>query len=483
VIVQVGGDLNFRPDAAPDIVRTLLEQFTQQVPSPRHREALESCSLVRVTTEALLAEAMALDDAHDYFEWLRGLSFIEAGPLGLFPHDLAREALDADLRWRNPDRYAELHSRVRKYYNRRLQETRGLEQQRILFDDVYLHRHNPMVKPFLEWGEVGSVFGEAMNSGDLPFVLKMVRQHEGPSSAKLAEYWLSRQPHSVTVYRDAQKEPAGFLMTLNLRFADANDFATDPAAKAAWNYALRYAPPRPNEDVLFFRFWMEREAYQGVSATQSVMFLNAVQCYFGFPNLAWSFFPCAEPDFWLPAFHYMDINRSPEADFKIGERRYGVFAHDWRAVPVPAWLELLGQRELNTNLKPEDLESARPAPLVVLSEPEFKDSVRDALRDFTRPSSLQHSPLLRSRLLRERASEASATALQKLLQEAANQLKANPKDEKSYRAVLRTYLEPAATQELAAELLDLPFSTYRRHLSSGVEKIIDILWQREVYGA
>jgi hypothetical protein len=121
--------------------------------------------------------------------------------------------------------------------------------------------------------------------------------------------------------------------------------------------------------------------------------------------------------------------------------------------------------------------------LVVLSEPEFKDSVRDALRDFTRPSSLQHSPLLRSRLLRERASEASATALQKLLQEAANQLKANPKDEKSYRAVLRTYLEPAATQELAAELLDLPFSTYRRHLTSGVEKIIDILWQREVYGA
>jgi hypothetical protein len=178
----------------------------------------------------------------------------------------------------------------------------------------------------------------------------------------------------------------------------------------------------------------------------------------------------------------MDINRSPEADFKMGDKRYGVFAHDWRAVPVAAWLELLGQRELNTNLKPEDLEAARPAPLVVLSEPEFKDSVRDALRDFTRLSALQHSPLLRSRLLREHA-EASATALQRLLQEAANQLKANPKDEKTYRAVLRTYLEPAATQELAAELLDLPFSTYRRHLTSGVEKIIDSLWQREVHGA
>ena len=34
----------------------------------------------------------------ELFEWLRNLSFIESGPLGLFPHDLAREALVADLR-------------------------------------------------------------------------------------------------------------------------------------------------------------------------------------------------------------------------------------------------------------------------------------------------------------------------------------------------------------------------------------------------
>ena len=47
----------------------------------------------------------------------------------------------------------------------------------------------------------------------------------------------------------------------------------------------------------------------------------------------------------------------------------------------------------------------------------------------------------------------------------------------------RTYLRPAPTQEAAAELLGLPFSTYRRHLSQGVGRIVAWLWDRELYGA
>jgi hypothetical protein len=43
-------------------------------------------------------------------------------------------------------------------------------------------------------------------------------------------------------------------------------------------------------------------------------------------------------------------------------------------------------------------------------------------------------------------------------------------------------VRPAATQEAAAELLGLPFSTYRGHLTRGVERVCDRLWQRELYG-
>ena len=30
-------------------------------------------------------------------------------------------------------------------------------------------------------------------------------------------------------------------------------------------------------------------------------------------------------------------------------------------------------------------------------------------------------------------------------------------------------------------MLGLPFSTYRRHLTRGVERVVDWLWQRELY--
>ncbi|MFI9769625.1 hypothetical protein ACIHJG_22540 [Streptomyces sp. NPDC052415] len=54
--------------------------------------------------------------------------------------------------------------------------------------------------------------------------------------------------------------------------------------------------------------------------------------------------------------------------------------------------------------------------------------------------------------------------------------------EKRHRALVTTYLKGAPTQEAAAERLDLPFSTYRRHLTSGVERVAELLWQHELSG-
>jgi hypothetical protein len=67
-----------------------------------------------------------------------------------------------------------------------------------------------------------------------------------------------------------------------------------------------------------------------------------------------------------------------------------------------------------------------------------------------------------------------------LLNETAAQLQKSPKQVKLYRALQHTYFEPAPTQEQAAELLDLPFSTYRRHLRAGLDAVAQQLWQQEM---
>ncbi len=316
--------LLFEPDTAPDVVQALLEQFVQDTPTADHRLALEACALVRYMTEGLLAQMVNMPDAHSLFDWLRRFSFIDSGRLGLFPHDLVREALAADLRWRYPDRYIDLHARARTYYIERLYQTSGANQRRILTDFIFLHRDNAVVRPIYAWQDNGDIWTDKLQVADISILLEIVRQHEGEVFAQLAAAWFERQPQATLVMRDRQRQPLGLLTSLALHEASRDQIAADPATRAAWAYLQRYAPIRAGEIVTYFRFWLDKNAYQAVSPMQSRIFINCVQHYLTTPNLAYTLFACAEPDFWAGVFGYADLARLPETDFKVGERTYGV---------------------------------------------------------------------------------------------------------------------------------------------------------------
>ena len=484
------GKVGFTPEESPDVVKTLLERFIQQVPGPAHRAALEACALARVMTESLLDEMLDMratgtgpsNGARELFDWLRGLSFIQVSAEGLFPHDLAREALVADLHWRNPDWYGELHQRARAYYTANIEKSSGMAQQRALLDLVYLHRENPVIRSFFEFQ--GGILPESMQPEDQAVILEMVSASEGEESARLAAHWLQRQPQGVTVWRAADGHLAGFLITVALHQTDESDRATDPAVQAARDYLDRHVPLRPGEASLHFRFWMAEETYQSVSSVQSLIFLAVVKYYLTTPRLAFTFFSCASPDFWAPMLGYANLVRLPEANFRVGERHFGVYGHDWRVESPARWLSILADKEVGI---PVENKSVPAEPMLVLSAAEFSGAIRQALQDFARPNLLASNPLLRSRLIVERERvhlDAKpvdrAETLRALLKEAASKLQSNPRDEKLYRALDHTYFHPAPTQEIAAEQLDLPFSTYRRHLTAGIQRLTEMLWQQEI---
>jgi hypothetical protein len=180
---------------------------------------------------------------------------------------------------------------------------------------------------------------------------------------------------------------------------------------------------------------------------------------------------------------YADFARLPETDFEIGGKRYGVYGHDWRATPLMAWLDLMGDRELSQR---EDYASApKASATVVLSESDFATAVNAALRAFTRPESLRNNPLLNSRLVIEQcgakadAGKRTETLLS-LIQKTAASLQASPRETKFYRVLHRTYFNPAESQELAADALHLSFSTYRRYLKFAVMRVTEILWDKEI---
>lgn len=481
-------DFDFTDGSNTDIIKTLLERFIENVASPAHRVALEASALVRAMTEPLLAKMLGTADAHELFDWLRTLSFIDIEPRGLFPHDLARQVLTADLRWRNREWYKELHNRARSYYATQLQETHGEEQQACLIDYIYLHRDNAVVRPFFEQLQTkgqGSANSVPITAAGPEFeeIVALVRKFEGDESAAFAKHWCEHQPESVQVFYDAKGALSGFMFVLALEKASEEARAADPATAAAWEHLKQNAPLRKGERFTFFRFWMAADTYQMISPVQSLIAVSAIRHYLTTPSLAFSIFPVAEPDFWMMLFTYADLHHEPALDFTIGERTYGAFVHDWRVVSAPAWLDLLAERE--TARSPQSIQPPKvTTPLVVLNREDFETAVRDALNDFTRPDLLAQNLLLRSRIVREGAEEdnqqAAVKKLLTVIQQAADSLNHNPKEQKFYRALYHTYFQPAPTQETAAEILDVPYSTFRRHLKRGIDQLTDILWQQEI---
>lgn len=469
----------FHPRQATDVVRALLERFVDIVPSRLHWQALAICAHARVTTEALLVEILGPAEASGLFTWLRDLPFVEEGPDGIFPHDLAREVLDADLRWRDPPTYRDLHARVRDSIVRRIPAGPGLTQQSAYFDCMYLVRHSPHSRPFYDWTNFGQLYAEVAAPEDHTSILEMVRRHEGEESARVAAYWLVRQPQAFIAFRGSGERVAGFAGILLLDQIDAADTRADPAISAAWAFAARHSPLRPGERIIHHRFFVGREHYQD-HATHNMVAMVATMLWLTTPRLAWCFAAVADPEHWRPMFEGIRFPRMAEADFVVGGRHYGTFVHDWRTDPPLTWLETktgLGAPAESVN---DRVTEQRGEPLVVLSEPDFEAAVRHALRDYHRPE-LASSPLLLSRLAYEHADgRPTASTLQTLLRGALEELRGHPKEEKLYRVLTCTYFDPAPTQELAAEQLGLPFNTYRYQLAAAIRRMSGILWQREI---
>ncbi|HEU5471003.1 MAG TPA: ATP-binding protein [Actinophytocola sp.] len=466
VLRQRGLDPELGVAEAPDVVQALMVRFAEGLPDQLHRHALQVCAEARTTSEAVLRAGLDRDDVHDLFEWLRGLSFVASGPHGIFPHTLARDVLVADLSWRDPEVRDRLHGRVRAHATARMRMATGRERQPAILDFLFTEYSQPKFRSYWkQWDTTGRVFGAPATPADRAAILDLVHHNEGPESAAIAARWFDRQPAAFTVYR-GQHGVLGFLCWLSLHEAAAADIEADPGTRAAWRIS---GPSESGEDILMLRFLMDRDAYQGSSKLFNVGPVVHVLHVLDRPRLRWDFLAVADPQFWTPLWTYIGYDRTPEADFTVGGRHYAVFARDWwTAASVPAkWSEILSCR------------SNRPAHSGAgLPRPEYERAARQALRDLCRPDLLAGNPLVDCRLVRERGGDAT-DALADLVRQAVDTLRQHPRDAKLHRALDRTYLRPAATQELAAELLGLPFSTYRRHLTQGVARVVSLLWEGE----
>jgi hypothetical protein len=463
----------FDPLGAPDVVRHLSALFLDSVPDTAQRDALDACAVARVTREPLLVELFGKEAGQAAFEWLRGRSFVQSGPLGLFPHDLVREVVLADARWRDEAALGKLSRRVYSVLQGQIAVTSGRERQRLQMDALYVTRFRPTNASFFDWAALDEVRVEPAEAEDEEWVLGLVARHEGPASAELARAWWRAQRAAFQVLRGPVDNRFGLLALLDVGEA-VPSVPDDPAIAAARAFVESHGPVGPGESVVYLRWWMHAEAYQAVTAAINLTAMHVISHCLARPGLAWNFVAMADPSFWAAHFDGVNFARVEEADFEVGGRRHGVFAHEWRIDPPGDWM--MGVR----TPMPFAARADRPDAAASLGVAEFNDAVRQALRDYTRPEALANGALRGSRLLRALPdAPARAAAVRALLRSAVDELRAHPRDLKLHRAIWHTYIEPLPTQELAAERLGLPFSTYRHHLARGIERVARSLWHRE----
>ncbi|MEV4021151.1 ATP-binding protein [Nonomuraea angiospora] len=462
-----------------DVVATLLDQLVGELPSAAHRHALEICAHAYMTTEELLRAALP-QDASRLFGWLRRLPFVESSRLGLFPHDVVREVLEADLRWRDPEGYAAMHDRIHAHLAERVRTASDADVLGAVAALLYLHRDNEAPADFHRCRDEGEFQEEVLCEEDVGTLVRVATAAEGAASAACAAFWAERRPEAFWLYRRTETgEVVAFTAWLRLTELDEEELTADPIVAAAWAHARATTPLRAGEHLAVSRLWVLPSHCENSPVMEMIQWRMIGNCLRA-KQMAWSYIATRRPNQeWvkrLRRYGMRDICEQPQ----LGDDAYTLFAHDWRAVPAHDWLQQMNQLLVTGP-------NAAPAQLAVLSHTDFAEAIRSALRQLSRPGMLATSPLTRTRLITERArqhpaGQDPATTLGDLLRQTIDDLRHDPRSAKLHRALSVTFLHGTLTQELAAERLDLPFTTYRRHLTAGIERICADLWHRELYG-
>ncbi|MDT7776683.1 MAG: hypothetical protein QOC67_5607 [Pseudonocardiales bacterium] len=318
-----------------DVIETMLAELVGTVPSPKHRLALQVCAHAYSTTEdllrAVLPGGMTDPDARALFSWLRGLSFIETGSDGIYPHDVVRDALEMDLRWRDAAGYEEIHRRVRNYVLGELiaRKITGIDA---IWIARSLRRHNIAV-PMAILARLDSLVDERpLRPGDRADILAMAAEVEGVETARTVSFWLDRQPSAFVVFRHrGLGQLIGFATRLVLDRPRADEIAADPLVAAAWEQSLAAAAPGEGDHIAVARQIVRPDARLLPSApVADPEPMTAVPAWPSDRRLAWSYLAVSDPEFWQPLMGYLDQIRIPAAPLVDG-RPFGMFAHDWRS--------------------------------------------------------------------------------------------------------------------------------------------------------
>jgi hypothetical protein len=344
--------------------------------------------------------------------------------------------------------------------------TAGLDRQLLAQHLAYLHRHGPLAPVYKILRTHGAASVVPARPGECAALVSLIEQGEGAVTADLAERWFADQPDHLDVVR-AEEGIVAFAYHI---FSPSGSMLEDqdPVVRAILDHVEHTAPTRPGERVEIARFFggtqeYQRDRYAALAGSVTSIINWCIE------PLAWSFVVSMDPEFWTPFFDYLGFR--PLVEVRVDGLTNVAYGHDWRRFPPDRWWDMMSDREYGGGTGPPPDSALLPPPL---SRDVFGAAVRLALRQLHQPEGLTGNPLIGSAL------GGDAAAVRARLTAAVDRLGDDPRGEQLRAVLNRTFLRPAPSQEAAAEVLGLPFSTYRRYLAKAVDAVTEVLWSMEI---
>jgi hypothetical protein len=438
---------------------------------PDRLRILEAAALATVVDEPLLG-AMIGEDAREAVRWLASRPFVETTDRGLVLHDVAAEAIVAELRWRDPARVRALRHAALRHCGERLRRDHvsTVEAEETLRRVLRLLAHEPAAQSLALLPGTSQLYADTVRDADRRRFVEAVERFEGPDASRIARAWLESAAATLHALRDATGTAVGFALYIDLPTQVAAAIG-DPIVDAFVATLTASHPIREHERATLARWFLSVDGYQAPDPVQPQLFVHMSGRLAFTPGVVVGASVHRDPEAWL---------QRPDRTHGLFTRidalggQYGIFGTDWRREPAWAWFERVVETLSGIAVGP-------PPPEVVLLERQgFAREVKRVLRYLHEPEQLQRSPLLWAPLVRRRhrlGSTAELTAwLRDVVMEACDRVA--PESATLLRVA---FIEQPRRKQLAvASDLGLGFSTYRRHLADAIAQLVEALWAMEL---
>lgn len=437
------------------------------------RSVLEAAALPsRITEEVLSAVLDADDDAAAAYDRLHAVCVADPSGVGLRMPPFLRGALRARLRERSPVRYGALQKQLAAHYAAVLETHSAPYAYPVVEDLLDAFDDHPFIAELAGVGWSLPPRPRKAQPRDRDAVAAAaLRFFEPRAAARVLRRFDSGAAVTSVI------EDGGRILGLLQHVTPTGDELAridepqDPELGAAVEAIRRQTTATPDERVLAYLAWAtpDPSGADWGPVNQSVV-RHVLSLVIEIPRVIAALSVDAAPPAPRSIASFMGLG-----SLDIGGRH--VLYLDLRAIPPRMLLRALVE---SSEHQPIDAQSTGPNNVTIVTP----DSVREALFHLDKPEKLAQSPLVSLKLVTADAGSGAdpverAAALGRLLHRTIASLEGGPRERKEREALHAAFIERSGKHEKIASDLGLPYSTFRRYLARGIERVAERIRLRE----